>query len=275
MLNGSNTVNVKTIFNVKTIALCSVLIGVTGCNTTATTQKTESAEVNAISSVSGIVTYRERIALPPNATLTIKLQDTSKQDVAAMLIAEKTIDLTTSPPWDFNLHYDPSKLDEKGRYSLQARVEVDGQLRFINMSHVAAFNAASPISILVSAVSQQENNNKAMLEAHSWQLTEIKGQVVANKSTKTIGINFNEKEKGINGFSGCNQFSGRYDISDTKLSFPPMMSTQMACPGSDTEFSYLQALSKVDGYNIEGTTLKMLNKEDETLLKFKIKSSNK
>ena len=43
------------------------------------------------SSVTGSVTYRERIALSPGAHLEVQLRDVSYQDAAAPLIAEQVI----------------------------------------------------------------------------------------------------------------------------------------------------------------------------------------
>ena len=49
-------------------------------------------------SVTGTVTYRERIALPPNAVATIRLQDVSLQDVAAIPIGIQIITDTGQVP---------------------------------------------------------------------------------------------------------------------------------------------------------------------------------
>jgi heat shock protein HslJ len=46
------------------------------------------------------------------------------------------------------------------------------------------------------------------------------------------------------GFAGCNRFSGNYMTVADSLSFGALMSTKMACPGSDqVEVGYLAALS--------------------------------
>jgi putative lipoprotein len=82
--------------------------------------------------VSGTVTYRERMALPPTAVLEVKLQDVSKADTPATLIAEQKI--TTGGkqvPIAFELKYDPAKIEAKHCYAVSARILVDGQLRWV------------------------------------------------------------------------------------------------------------------------------------------------
>jgi heat shock protein HslJ len=50
------------------------------------------------------------------------------------------------------------------------------------------------------------------------------------------------------GFSGCNRFSGAYDLKDGKLSFGPLAGTRMACvsgAGAALERPYLDALAHI------------------------------
>ena len=79
-------------------------------------------------SVTGTVTYRERIALPPNAVATIRLQDVSLQDVAAIPIGIQIITDTGQVPFPFAVSYVPSNIVPNRTYTVSARIEVDGQL---------------------------------------------------------------------------------------------------------------------------------------------------
>jgi putative lipoprotein len=83
--------------------------------------------------VTGTVSYLQRMALPPNAIIVVQLQDTSLADAAAKLLAEDRISLgDRQVPVSFLLKYDASKIDEKHPYAVSARILVNGQLRFIN-----------------------------------------------------------------------------------------------------------------------------------------------
>ena len=98
---------------------------------------TTGAEVKAMqnekqAAVSGTVYYLQRIALPPDASIEVKLVDISKQDVPAETIAEQKITNPGQVPIPFELWYDPAKIDPRMTYAVQARIEQGGKLLFIS-----------------------------------------------------------------------------------------------------------------------------------------------
>ncbi|MCR9385517.1 YbaY family lipoprotein [Vibrio metoecus] len=116
------------------LVVISVLFGslLVGC------QMNESApkEQDKIQSITGSVAYRERIALPDNAVVTVYLQDVSLADAPATVIAKQNfITNGMQVPLEFNLAYDSSRIKASHRYSVSARIEVDGKLRFITDTH--------------------------------------------------------------------------------------------------------------------------------------------
>jgi len=82
--------------------------------------------------VSGTVFYLQRIALPPDVSVAVKLVDISKQDVSAVTIAEQKITHPGQVPIPFELQYDPDKIDPRMTYAVQARIEQGGKLLFIS-----------------------------------------------------------------------------------------------------------------------------------------------
>ena len=83
--------------------------------------------------VRGTVTYRERLALTPGATLVMELRDVSYADAAAPLIARQTITAPGQVPIAFEVGYSREDIDPRNTYSVQARiVESDGRLAFTN-----------------------------------------------------------------------------------------------------------------------------------------------
>ena len=84
-------------------------------------------------SVSGAVTYRERIALTEGATLVVELRDVSYADASAPLIARQTISDPGQVPVNFKVRYNREDIDSRNTYSIQARiVESAGRLAFTN-----------------------------------------------------------------------------------------------------------------------------------------------
>ncbi len=84
-------------------------------------------------SVKGSVTYRERLALTPDATLIVELRDVSYADAAAPLIARQTISGPGQVPITFDVRYNRQDIDSRNTYAVSARiVEADGRLAFTN-----------------------------------------------------------------------------------------------------------------------------------------------
>ena len=80
--------------------------------------------------VTGSVSYRERIALPTDATIHVSLLDVSLMDVAAKLITEQTITPQHQVPIPFALEFDPQAIDERMTYAVRATIRSSGKLIF-------------------------------------------------------------------------------------------------------------------------------------------------
>jgi putative lipoprotein len=81
--------------------------------------------------VTGTLTYRERIALPPDAVVLVQLRDVSLMDVAAKLISEQVIKPEHSVPISFSLPYSADDIDERMTYSVFASIRSGDRLLFI------------------------------------------------------------------------------------------------------------------------------------------------
>lgn len=116
---------------------------------------TFSQVTNAYQALSGSVYYRERIALPPNAILTIKLLDVSIMDAPAKVIATKTYNLKGQQvPINFTIKYLTEKINSRHTYSVQAQIKQDDTLLFTSTSAtpVITRTGKQPINILLEKV---------------------------------------------------------------------------------------------------------------------------
>ena len=87
--------------------------------------------------IQGEITYRERIALPPNAVVTVELADVSLADAPASVIGRQEIKNPGQVPIKFAISYDAGVIQPKMAYAVQARITVDNQLWFINDTRYA------------------------------------------------------------------------------------------------------------------------------------------
>ena len=78
--------------------------------------------------VRGTATYRERVALPPNAVFEATLEDVTKADAPAELIGRYRADQINGAPIRFEINYDPSEIDPSHRYVVRGRIVVGGKL---------------------------------------------------------------------------------------------------------------------------------------------------
>lgn len=109
----------------------------------------------AKTSLDGEVFYLQRIALPPSATLSVSLQDVSLADAPAVVLDEHKGPVKGQVPLAFHLSYDPAQVKPGHRYSVSARIEVNGELMFITTENHAVQldgNDPQPLKIRVDAV---------------------------------------------------------------------------------------------------------------------------
>ena len=102
-----------------------------GCQATSETNASQEVVAENTQEISGTVSYRERIALPENAVVTVTLEDISLADAPSTVIA--TQEFTTDGkqvPFAFELSYDNNKIKANHRYNMRATIHVDGKLRF-------------------------------------------------------------------------------------------------------------------------------------------------
>ena len=99
-----------------------------------------------------------------------------------------------------------------------------------------------------------------------WQLTEIMGQSV-NKEDIYLQLN---QDNTINGYDGCNVFSGNYEISKgNRIKFTQMLATMRACPELGNEGKLMSMLQKADNYTIKDGVLSINKARMAPLLRFK------
>ncbi len=106
------------------VSACSVIGGESGAS-----QSAKSA------TVTGTVTYRERIALTPEAVVEVQLLDVSLADASAKQIAIQTIKPKHQVPIPFELIYDPADIDERMTYAVRATIYEGERLLFTTNRH--------------------------------------------------------------------------------------------------------------------------------------------
>jgi uncharacterized lipoprotein YbaY/membrane-bound inhibitor of C-type lysozyme len=83
--------------------------------------------------ITGTVSYRQRMALPPEAKIHVQLLDMSVWEMPPPVIAEETFTVgNRQVPVAFELKVDPAKMDRRHTYALRARIVVGYDIWFLS-----------------------------------------------------------------------------------------------------------------------------------------------
>lgn len=107
-------------------------------------EPTENNDESTENSVTGSVTYMQRIALPQGSLLEVSLADVSLADAPARILSKQEITTTTQVPIAFEIKYDSSQIVPAHTYAVQARITTDGKLTWINDTAYPVLTRGNP-----------------------------------------------------------------------------------------------------------------------------------
>ncbi|MEP9388991.1 YbaY family lipoprotein [Mesorhizobium sp. KR9-304] len=201
--------------------------------------------------ISGEVSYRERIALPPNAILTVRLTDMSLADAPQSVVAEQKIEPAGQVPIKFELKLDPAVVQPNVSYVLQARITVDDRLWFTNDERHAVDPLKPEPAMLVLKMVKQDADAPPALFDRIWLAEDIEGRGVIDNAQSTLSIASDGK---VTGSGACNRYFAQASVEGNSIKIGPVGSTFMACAPAvmDQEQKLFAALGKVSAYRIDG-----------------------
>ena len=119
------------------VASLATMLALAACRDTATDATSDSAEQpRSAARITGTITYRERLALTDRATVSVTLEDVSRQDVAAPVLAQQQLSAPGQIPIRFALDSSPADIDERMSYAIRATIHDRGRLLFTTDTHV-------------------------------------------------------------------------------------------------------------------------------------------
>jgi len=214
----------------------------------------ELSELPEMQSVTGTVSYRERIMLSQGAMVNVQLLDVSRADMPATLLAEQTIEQPGQVPVAFELLYNPGIIDERMSYAVQARIFEGSELRFTTDTVFPVLTRGAGTSVDLTLVAA--GKPPVPLSGTNWQLVRIRGEALALEEGRYPRIKIDQDSQSISGFTGCNNFSGNYSMENDKLTLGELAMTMMACPGDgEIEKRFMETLQQAQSFAIEDGSL--------------------
>ncbi|MBZ9771498.1 YbaY family lipoprotein [Mesorhizobium sp. CO1-1-8] len=221
--------------------------------------------VAAENAVRGEVIYRERIALPPSAVLSVQLADVSLADAPATIIGEQKVKPTGQVPISFEIKFDPSVIRSQMTYALQARITVDDKLLFISdMRHQVDPLADVPQTIMLKMVTPSA---EPMVFDQLWLVDYVDGIGVIAAPQATFRVS----EAGKAGGSGpCNTYSAPVKVDGPSIAIGDIVSTHKGCTAEvmAEERALFDALAKAASYRVDAGKLIIADKDGREILRF-------
>jgi uncharacterized lipoprotein YbaY/heat shock protein HslJ len=95
--------------------------------------------------ITGTATYMQRMAMPPEAVLTVRIEDVSFADKSSpVLVESQVVFADRQVPIPFEIHMPRGGIDAHGRYALRADISVAGQKRFVTDHEIAVLAEGAP-----------------------------------------------------------------------------------------------------------------------------------
>lgn len=187
----------------------------------------------------GTVSYRERIALPPHAILEVSIVDLAPADEPESIFAVTQVRTRNRLPIPYRLRFDDARIRRGHSYVLQARIMVDGKVWFATAARQQIRGPIQP-EVLVQRVAAEAPEDS--VPKGKWLAESIRNGGVVDNLQSTLEIADDGK---VTGKGGCNGFGGKATVTGDKISFGPLVATQMACPPAimDQETKFLGALN--------------------------------
>jgi putative lipoprotein len=231
-------------------------------------------------SIHGTATYRERLALPPSAAFEATLEDVSRADAPADVLARTRLSPAGNPPIRFEIAVDLARIRPDRRYAVRARI-VDGDRPMFtsDASHpVLTQGHGTTVAIVMRRAgfgpsappggSPQPRSSRP-LERTYWKAAELDGKpVTAAQSTREVHIILGGTGR-VGGSDCCNRIIGSYTLSGDGIKFGALAGTQMACPDTaDTERGLRKALRGAARWSIAGDRLELFDATGGRLAQF-------
>ncbi len=226
------------------------------------------SNTNNISVVRGKLSYRQRIALPVNSQIVIKLLDVSLQDSAAKVLAQQVI-LTKGEnvPIPFQLRFNRIDIIPNHSYVVRAEIRIEDRLAFTTTRNYPVITNGAPETVDILLDPVETLGLEQQLQQGQWLLEDLGGRgVIDNLQTK---LKFDSQGR-ISGLAGCNRYFGQYKLKGENLKMSNIASTRKACfeAVANQESLFLNALERAYQIRIDGPYLLIYSKGLKQPLKF-------
>lgn len=217
--------------------------------------------------IQGTASYRERMAMPSGAVFEATLEDVSRADAPAVVIAGTRLDSPGNPPITFSIPYDPARIVADNQYVVRARITQDGKLLFASDTATPVITRGNPTSVSIllvrvaggQAVSPNRGTAQASgtaipLAGTSWQLVKFQGgdeKTLMPDDGAKYTIDFTDGGR-LSARIDCNRGSGTWKSGGpSQLQFGPLALTRAMCAAPSLHDQIVKQWENIRSYVIK------------------------
>lgn len=226
----------------------------------------------------GVVTYRERMALPPDATLVIRLYHREGHGDRSLAAELRLPVAGRNVPLPFRIAVPETRADgaagapakQTGQtadpiHELQAEIHGDDLLLFASEDIALPRKDGQNLKIMTHRVLPETavlpETNETLAGAR-WRLSEVFGQPARaydNQQEPHLVFMPEDANRGrIGGSDGCNRILGAYERKGDSVRFSGLGATMMLCPeGEEQANAYARALHEANAWRLTEDRLEL------------------
>ena len=232
----------------------------------------ESSEVVMVERITGALSYRERIAPPPEAQVEIVVSDITLGRNQEFILSRTMNTIgQASPPIPFSIDVSKLNLSDGPLYGLRAFIrEPDGTILFRTSEPFLLDLRSDTVDIGDIRVSMTSPDDPGLagipdLQDGEWRVTQISGDVVAQISAPTMTFTADGR---LYGSTSCNRFSSSYGLDGNSLEVGNVAATKRACEAGlmQQERRFLDALSLIENASLEAGGFLVLSGNGQRLV---------
>jgi len=222
--------------------------------------------------ITGSATYRERIALPPDAAFKATMEDISRADAPATVIGRVDFMPASPVPIQFEIPYREADIQPGHRYGVRARLTTKGRLLFATtQAHPVLMQEADQVvgMLLLQRVADTRKPDRSLTNTY-WKLTELRGVPVKTAARQhEPHLILQAEGQRLAGSGGCNRLMGSYQLNGQTLALGKVASTMMACPdGMEEETAFFRILEHVQAWKVQADQLDLLDESGRAIARF-------
>lgn len=245
-------------------------------------------EITTRGVITGTVACRQRVVLPLDSAIAVRLEDVSLQHTPVKVLSESIFSAVgNGEPAPFELSYDRAEISPTHTYQVRASITSNGTLLFTSPTayRVLTHGAPSRVAIVLQEVGAAaaalphldvagSGASAVPLQDTDWKLTRLGGQpVVENAGGTEAWFVLHKEQNKLSGSFGCRNMLGTYALTPSQLEFTLSGTVPLLCPPDvmRQEQAFYNAMKATKRYRIVGGNTLELLLGNEVLATFQAK----